>query len=72
MRLIEGVPARKILEPIIVLSKDKSPREIEDFVRSYYKEDWFDDVTGSLTGSDNALRHTIRAVRSNLGITIKD
>ena len=70
MRCIENIPARKILELIIVLSQEKTPSEIEQFVRIYFDEEWFSDTTDSLRGSDCALRHTIRSIRSELGITM--
>ena len=52
------------------MSDQKTPAEIEEFVRIYFDEEWFSDTTGSLVGSDCALRHTIRAIRPELGITL--
>ena len=69
MFLINQSPANSVLTPIVDLLSDRTPTEVEDFVRSYYTEVWFDTTTSSLRGNDNRLNHRIRSIRSTLGIT---
>ena len=64
---IDGVQCNKLLTPIVILMSEKSPSEVEDFVRVHYSEDWFDTVTPSLQGTDNRLNHRIRTIRTQLG-----
>ena len=68
MFLIQNTPANAILTPIVELMADKTPTEVEQFVRRFYTEQWFDTVTESLQGNVNRLNHRIRSIRSKLGL----
>ena len=69
MFLISGSPANTILRPIVDLLADLTPTQVEDFVREYYDEEWFNSTTPSLRGNDNRLNHRIRSIRAQMGIT---
>ena len=71
MLLINNSPVNSVLTPIINLMVDYTPNEIEEYIRSYFSEDWFDTKTPSLRGNDNRLNHRIRSIRSQLGIVCK-
>ena len=70
MFTISGAPANTILRPIVDLLAYKTPAQVEDFVREYYDEKWFNSTTPSLRGNDNRLNHRIRSLRSQMGITM--
>ena len=69
MFLINSSPANTILRPIVDLLAYQTPTEVEEFVREYYNEDWFNSTTPSLRGNDNRLNHRIRSLRAQMGIT---
>ena len=68
MFLIDSAPANSVLTPIVILMKDNTPTEVEEFVTTHYSEDWFISTTPSLSGKDNRLNHRIRTIRTSLGI----
>ena len=69
MFLINSSPANTILRPIVDLLAYQTPTQVEEFIREYYNEDWFNSTTPSLRGNDNRLNHRIRSIRSQMGIT---
>lgn len=69
MFLIDSAPANSVLTPIVILMKDNTPTEVEEFVTTHYSEEWFTSTTPSLSGKDNRLNHRIRTIRTSLGIT---
>ncbi len=69
MFLIDNSPCNSVLTPIVILMKDNTPTEVEEFVTTHYSEDWFSTTTPSLSGKDNRLNHRIRTIRTNLGLT---
>ena len=69
MFLIDSAPANAVLTPIVILMKDNTPTEIEEFVLTHYDEEWFSTTTPSLVGKDNRLNHRIRSIRESLKIT---
>ena len=69
MFLINQSPANTILRPIVDLLDYQTPTEVEEFIREYYNEDWFNSTTPSLRGNDNRLNHRIRSIRAQMGIT---
>ncbi len=70
MFTINQRPVNEVLRPIVDLMSDKTPLEVEDFVRGYYDEEWFNTKTKSLRGNDNRLNHRIRSIRTDMGITL--
>ena len=68
MFLINNSPANSVLTPIVILMKDNTPTEVEEFVTTFYSEEWFSTTTPSLSGSDNRLNHRIRSIRAALSI----
>ena len=69
MFLINQSPANTILRPIVDLLADLTPTQVEEFIREYYNEEWFNSTTPSLRGNDNRLNHRIRSLRAQMGIT---
>jgi len=66
---INGKPANDILTPIVLELKEKTIEEIMTLINHYYPEDWYFTTTPSLTGNDNRLRHRIRTIRAQYGLT---
>ena len=69
MFLINSSPANTILRPIVDLLAYQTPTQVEEFIREYYNEEWFNSTTPSLRGNDNRLNHRIRSLRAQMGIT---
>ena len=74
MFLINQSPANTILRPIVDLLAYQTPTQVEEFIREYYNEEWFNSTTPCLTspslrGNDNCLNHRIRLLRAEMGIT---
>ena len=69
MFLINSSPANTILRPIVDLLAYQTPTQVEEFIREYYNEEWFNSTTPSLRGNDNRLNYRIRSLRAQMGIT---
>lgn len=63
MDTINNSKANDILIPIVVLMKDNTPTEVEEFVTTFYDEPWFTD--------SHKLSQRIRNIRAKLGYIVR-
>ena len=69
MFTINGYPASEFLTPFVLKNQNKTISELEDTIQFYFPEDWYNTKTPSLKGNDNRLRHRIRSIRAQYGLT---